>query len=1838
MKKRKIIAGILTLAVLFNLFIINPINIVFADSEELDVTKTVVWDPNNPGEATIEIISNVPKLEDTQVLFLGSLCTSHGMTDGKNGTKDTIIESINAIAKNADVTFRLLSNDGGSGSSRTRVYAKGKDSTGKSVNATGVVRRGESFPLTDLAYVHGGVHSCINGFAIELINELENKDYDYIVLEFDSSRIADGDTMTSSRMNDLAEALAPYYAENKVIWITDGAGYENRDLNPEDRYGLTPYTPTNFYYKVSDKETHILSADHFKGLCALLAPQYYIENKNTANAFGTRTSDGKWGGKESEIITLGPSYTLKEGKRDKKDLINGTEPDYMVYSSDSRQLYYNKANELADFLYMAIQGTTLRFVDNVNVTVDDTINISSVVVSVSKDETLSTATWLTKTSLDVTTATLLTDANGIKYVTETDKSEILGEIKVTTGNDNPEDNNKINLNVQDLKNQLTYVKVVIKVTDTENFKSCTYLKTDSKGNPLNLDGNPLGDDEDPVYEMNPNDGPVKVEAFKNGKTSGTADASGKGSAKAPASPVCTITGTIEGGTQSYDTSQNGLIRSKTGDDELIVSAPIYSDQVYTFTPNTNYELDEVYIDGNKVDLSTTGTTTGTDYKIVEDATTGIVTVQFPGITEDHEVFVKFTLFEPNLSIVKTVVTPTSGSAKAGDTIKYKITVTNNGNKEATGFTITDAIDTTRVTYKSSTPEGVYDSATNVVTWSNLNLDIDASLDLYLEVTVVDTIEGTSDFVTNVAGGTYPGGTTPIPTSAPVDQPLTGRDITVTYNYVGSYAPVTKPSDVTCTYGTALTADDITAQTMPSQTWYTFDGWYLDDKLTIPFDPTLKLNGTNFATLQTGSTLPVYGKWSPKLDFSIEKKVYFEGSEVGDRVLSPGSTVKYTIVVTNNNVDAAITVVKITDTLPVGLTIVESSITNGGTYSSTEGTITWTVSIPKDDSIELTFNATIPTDITKSETYENAAAVVGGDGRPVTDVDDKVSFTAKPDQIVLSVTKDWSDKWDNHASDTVYVQLYRRTSSTDPWEKVPNGELALSSNKTSGSIATDPYSDAGDKYEFIFRELTASGGTMIDEGGMLGKYMATYAINSTDSKQTDITNVYVITKDDLEFTKSADELAAPGEVLEYTLTVKNNRGYETATNIIVTDSLPDGVTLVDPDGLVCTSGVNSSSNDKAETSDNKNITWTVEKLAPGDTATLTIKVTVSSNLTNDEIINSANIDTVGKTQYVGDDRPLASALTDVRTFEVTKVWADPAKTLDSVTVQLYQNDVAYGDPVTLTAANSWTYKWTVLPMYDTNKDRYVYTVAEVGVDAYDSEYDYYEAVIGNGNTSAKITNTIKEYVITYEFVGNDIPSGINVPSGDTVDYGTKYQSSDKPSHNDYVFEGWFTDSACTTPYVDGTEINDTTTENGKKVLYGKWTKKVEVSYEFVGDTPAAAKLPESELLVPDTAYTADSKTGSITDYTFEGWFTDKDCTTKYVDGTKISKDTVLYGKWTHNPEVSYQYVGDVPSSAVVPDSERVAPGTAYDSATKPSDDEYVFDGWFTDSGCTTKYTEGTKIYKDTLLYGKWTKKPCISYEFIGDIPDGKEPPASELGLPGANYDPSSVDVPPTHTFDGWYLDPDCTIPFVPGSPVNDDTVLYGKWTRKDGAAEYIPGAGAGPNSSDVKYPDGEVYKAGDTVPVPKDPIYDGDDYEFGGWFSDPDCTIPYTPTTIGDEGIKIYAKWNPNPLISYNLVGKVPDGFSVPKSVYLTPGTPYTSVNPQGSTTDYLFDGWYLDPACTIKYVDGTEIFENITLYGKWLPVLPKTGEEISVKAPIGLVLVAGAVVLMVIAKKKREEF
>ncbi|MGI6108369.1 MAG: InlB B-repeat-containing protein [Eubacteriaceae bacterium] len=117
----------------------------------------------------------------------------------------------------------------------------------------------------------------------------------------------------------------------------------------------------------------------------------------------------------------------------------------------------------------------------------------------------------------------------------------------------------------------------------------------------------------------------------------------------------------------------------------------------------------------------------------------------------------------------------------------------------------------------------------------------------------------------------------------------------------------------------------------------------------------------------------------------------------------------------------------------------------------------------------------------------------------------------------------------------------------------------------------------------------------------------------------------------------------------------------------------------------------------------------------------------------------------------------------------------------------------------------------------------------------------------------------------------------------------------PYKDGLQFAGWFTDEGLTIPWTPDMNLNQDTE------VYAKYIDTATVTYESNGGSAVA-----SETVKIGTAFTepsAPSKDG----FTFEGWYTDPECTQVYDFSTKATVDITLYAKWTEakttpvNPE-------------------------------------------------------------------------------------------------------------------------------------------------------------------------------------------------------------------------------------------------------------------------------------------------------------------------------------------------
>lgn len=118
-------------------------------------------------------------------------------------------------------------------------------------------------------------------------------------------------------------------------------------------------------------------------------------------------------------------------------------------------------------------------------------------------------------------------------------------------------------------------------------------------------------------------------------------------------------------------------------------------------------------------------------------------------------------------------------------------------------------------------------------------------------------------------------------------------------------------------------------------------------------------------------------------------------------------------------------------------------------------------------------------------------------------------------------------------------------------------------------------------------------------------------------------------------------------------------------------------------------------------------------------------------------------------------------------------------------------------------------------------------------------------------------TVNTYSITYNYNGGSMPSGVTNPTQYT--YGVGVNSFNDPVRGEYLFLGWYTDSACTNKI---TSISSTST--GNKTLYAGWMHPNDISGTYIdginGKDTNNGRTPSTPVKTLKQAYTVAKSTG------------------------------------------------------------------------------------------------------------------------------------------------------------------------------------------------------------------------------------------------------------------------------------------------------------------------------------------------------------------------------------------
>jgi len=240
----------------------------------------------------------------------------------------------------------------------------------------------------------------------------------------------------------------------------------------------------------------------------------------------------------------------------------------------------------------------------------------------------------------------------------------------------------------------------------------------------------------------------------------------------------------------------------------------------------------------------------------------------------------------------------------------------------------------------------------------------------------------------------------------------------------------------------------------------------------------------------------------------------------------------------------------------------------------------------------------------------------------------------------------------------------------------------------------------------------------------------------------------------------------------------------------------------------------------------------------------------------------------------------------------------------------------------------------------------------------------DTVTTNRTLYAKWTAT--EYSITYDLDGGTVETPN--PSSYTIEIDSF--TLNNPSKTQFEFDGWtgtdLTEETMTVTIPTGSTGDRSYTANYTALVT---TYTVTFHNNGHGYTPQTQTVIENQTATQPTAPTE-------TGWTFGGWFTEQVCTNAFSFSTPITANTDLWAKWTAIPQYTVTFAMNGHGTQIP--QRTVYSGSTTTRPTDPTDEDYEFINWYSNSALTTLFNFSTPITQNTVIYAKWRKIPKLNW--------------------------------------------------------------------------------------------------------------------------------------------------------------------------------------------------------------------------------------------------------------------
>ena len=279
-------------------------------------------------------------------------------------------------------------------------------------------------------------------------------------------------------------------------------------------------------------------------------------------------------------------------------------------------------------------------------------------------------------------------------------------------------------------------------------------------------------------------------------------------------------------------------------------------------------------------------------------------------------------------------------------------------------------------------------------------------------------------------------------------------------------------------------------------------------------------------------------------------------------------------------------------------------------------------------------------------------------------------------------------------------------------------------------------------------------------------------------------------------------------------------------------------------------------------------------------------------------------------------------------------------------------------------------------------------------------------IRGANYGEKVVITITGPIcISYQWVSTDNPTDVTPPANDYIRTGRAYTAkAQQNSHQGYTFDGWYTDTTCTVPYVNGTVLNTDT------VLYGRWTRLDTKTVTFKVQNGKWSDGTSADNTVKlrnglGTLSEADVPTGMTPDTGYKApgaWDIRPNTDPNGITGdvTYVYRFSSTGGGSSSHHSTRYTLHYESNGGTAYKD-ERYSSGTKVTLDKTPTRESYTFTGWYADKALTQKITSVT-MNGDKTVYAGWEATGVPDklngddhFAYVIGYPDGKVHPEGNI---------------------------------------------------------------------------------------------------------------------------------------------------------------------------------------------------------------------------------------------------